>query len=143
MDNDGYVSVLDVARTAADNAGIHLADEADGWGISQATAELERYECASIARLYGGDNGRSRARGAGATGSCVIMPTGFPVSRILCRLGLRGVFTPVATPMLGDMERSSPILTHSSPGRRRDCWLTSNPITRIGAACGRRGGAHG
>ncbi|WP_167473230.1 AMP-binding protein [Nocardia arthritidis] len=82
----------------AQDAGIYLADEADGWAY-RSYRELADTAW-SIAELM-------RARGmSGGDGVCVIMPTGFTCAAAFYAVwAAGGVFTPVAPPMFGDLQQ--------------------------------------
>ncbi len=88
--------VRDWLSNPAHDAGIHLADEADGWEL-RTYAELAE-QTWSVAALM-----RSAGLGSG-DGACVIMPTGFPcLAAFYAVWACGGVFTPVAPPMFGDL----------------------------------------
>ncbi|WP_067823292.1 AMP-binding protein [Nocardia inohanensis] len=81
----------------AQDRGIHLADEADGWEY-RSYGELadQVWSIAALMRAHGLDSG---------DGACVIMPTGFPcVAAFYAVWACGGVFTPVAPPMFGDLD---------------------------------------
>ncbi len=86
--------LVDPAR----DAGIHLADEADGW-------EYRSYH--ELAELTWSIAARMREHGMGSgDGACVIMPTGFPCAAAFYAVwACGGVFTPVAPPMFGDLDQ--------------------------------------
>ncbi|MEV0294031.1 AMP-binding protein [Nocardia sp. NPDC050710] len=82
----------------AQDAGIHLADEVDGWEY-RSYRELadQTWSIAALMRTNGLASG---------DGACVIMPTGFPcVAAFYAVWACGGVFTPVAPPMFGDLEQ--------------------------------------
>ncbi|WP_069167595.1 AMP-binding protein [Nocardia altamirensis] len=113
MGNDKDVAaVRDWLISPAGRAGIHLADEADGWKF-RSYAELADLTW-SIAALM-----RQHGMGSG-DGACVIMPTGFPcVAAFYAVWACGGVFTPVAPPMFGDLDQIiahiAAILTAAEP----------------------------
>ncbi|MBL1074559.1 AMP-binding protein [Nocardia sp. 2] len=80
------------------DAGIHLADEADGWEF-RGYGEVADQAWAIAALM--------RARGLGTgDGACVIMPTGFPCFAAFYAVwACGGVFTPIAPPMFGDLDQ--------------------------------------
>ncbi|WP_280382826.1 AMP-binding protein [Nocardia wallacei] len=79
----------------AEDTGIHLADEDDGWEF-RSYREVAELAWAVAARLRG-------AGLVGGAGACVIMPTGFPcVAAFYAVWACGGVFTPVAPPTFGD-----------------------------------------
>src|SRR5262245_61961410 len=82
----------------ARDAGIHLADEADGW-------EYRSYH--DLAELSWSIAARMREHGMGSgDGACVIMPTGFHCAAAFYAVwACGGVFTPVAPPMFGDLDQ--------------------------------------
>lgn len=82
----------------ADDAGIYLADEDDGW-------EYRGYP--EIAEMTWSIAALLRAHGLGSgEGACVIMPTGYPcVAAFYAVWACGGVFTPVAPPMFGDLDQ--------------------------------------
>ncbi|MFX0579639.1 AMP-binding protein [Nocardia nepalensis] len=82
----------------ARDAGIYLADEADGW-------EYRSYH--DLAELSWSIAARMREHGMGSgDGACVIMPTGFPCAAAFYAVwACGGVFTPVAPPMFGDLDQ--------------------------------------
>ncbi|WP_267466423.1 AMP-binding protein [Nocardia blacklockiae] len=94
--DDDIAAVRGWLARPADDAGIHLADEADGW-------EYRSYR--ELADLAWGVAARLRAAGlTGGEGACVIMPTGFPcVAAFYAVWACGGVFTPVAPPTFGDL----------------------------------------
>ncbi|UGT45243.1 AMP-binding protein [Nocardia yamanashiensis] len=95
---DPVAAVRGWLTAPAADAGIHLADEADGWEY-RGYPELAG-QAWSIAGLL-------RAGGLGSgDGACVIMPTGFPCFAAFYAVwACGGVFTPVAPPMFGDMDQ--------------------------------------
>lgn len=85
--------LVDPAR----DAGIHFADEADGWDY-RSYSELAELTWAIAARM------REHGMGGG-DGACVIMPTGFPCAAAFYAVwACGGVCTPVAPPMFGDLD---------------------------------------
>ncbi|MET7767327.1 AMP-binding protein [Nocardia sp. NPDC005366] len=98
MPDKDVAVVRDWLSAPAYEAGIHLADEADGWEF-RTYADIAE-QTWSIAALM-----RSAGLGSG-DGACVIMPTGFPcVAAFYAVWACGGVFTPVAPPMFGDLEQ--------------------------------------
>ncbi|WP_327113739.1 AMP-binding protein [Nocardia sp. NBC_01730] len=93
-------------------AGIHLADEVDGWEFrSYAELAEQTWSIAALMRAHGMTSG---------DGACVIMPTGFPcVAAFYAVWACGGVFTPVAPPMFGDLVQIvahiAAIMTAASP----------------------------
>ncbi|MFI6165147.1 AMP-binding protein [Nocardia sp. NPDC051052] len=99
MDHDKDVAaVRDWLAGPAGQAGIHLADEADGWDYrSYAELAEQTWSIAALMRQHGMGSG---------DGACVIMPTGFPcVAAFYAVWACGGVFTPVAPPMFGDLDQ--------------------------------------
>ncbi|WP_433662897.1 AMP-binding protein [Nocardia sp. CA-128927] len=99
MDHDKDVAaVRDWLADPAGRAGIHLADEADGWDFrSYAELAEQTWSIAALMRQHGMGSG---------DGACVIMPTGFPcVAAFYAVWACGGVFTPVAPPMFGDLDQ--------------------------------------
>ncbi|WP_228002264.1 AMP-binding protein [Nocardia australiensis] len=99
MKPDKYVAaVRSWLIDPAEDAGIYLADEADGWDY-RSYRELADTTW-SIAALM-------RAHGlGGGDGACVIMPTGYPCAAAFYAVwACGGVFTPVAPPMFGDLDQ--------------------------------------
>ncbi|WP_433680163.1 AMP-binding protein [Nocardia sp. CA-119907] len=82
----------------AQETGIYLADESDGW-------DYRSY--ADLAELTWSIAASMRAHGMGSgDGACVIMPTGFPCAAAFYAVwACGGVFTPVAPPMFGDLDQ--------------------------------------
>ncbi|GAA5072794.1 AMP-binding protein [Nocardia iowensis] len=113
MDHDKDVAaVRDWLAGRAGQAGIHLADEADGWEYrSYAELAEQTWSIAALMRQHGMGSG---------DGACVIMPTGFPcVAAFYAVWACGGVFTPVAPPMFGDLDQIiahiAAILTQANP----------------------------
>ncbi|MFD6161584.1 AMP-binding protein [Nocardia sp. NPDC060256] len=99
MDHDKDVAaVRDWLADPAGQAGIHLADEADGWAYRSYPELAEQtWSIAALMRQHGMGSG---------DGACVIMPTGFPcVAAFYAVWACGGVFTPVAPPMFGDLDQ--------------------------------------
>ncbi|PXX60181.1 acyl-CoA synthetase (AMP-forming)/AMP-acid ligase II [Nocardia tenerifensis] len=99
MEHDKDVAaVRDWLADPAGQAGIHLADEADGWDYrSYADLAEQTWSIAALMREHGMSSG---------DGACVIMPTGFPcVAAFYAVWACGGVFTPVAPPMFGDLDQ--------------------------------------
>jgi acyl-CoA synthetase (AMP-forming)/AMP-acid ligase II len=99
MKPDKYVAaVRNWLSSPAEDAGVHLADEADGWDY-RSYRELAdtTWSIAALMRAHGMDSG---------DGACVIMPTGFPCAAAFYAVwACGGVFTPVAPPMFGDLDQ--------------------------------------
>ncbi|WP_405161725.1 AMP-binding protein [Nocardia sp. NBC_01499] len=99
MEHDKDVAaVRDWLAGPAGQAGIYLADEADGWEYRSypELADLT-WSIAALMRQHGMGSGN---------GACVIMPTGFPcVAAFYAVWACGGVFTPVAPPMFGDLDQ--------------------------------------
>ncbi|WP_330253223.1 AMP-binding protein [Nocardia sp. NBC_00565] len=91
-------AVRDWLADPARDAGIHLADEADGW-------EYRSYH--DLAEMTWSIAARMREHGMGSgDGACVIMPTGFPCAAAFYAVwACGGVCTPVAPPMFGDLDQ--------------------------------------
>ncbi|WP_280407307.1 AMP-binding protein [Nocardia brasiliensis] len=97
-DDKDVAAVRNWLADPAAAAGIHLADEADGWEYrSYAELAESTWSIAALMRAHGMSSG---------DGACVIMPTGFPcVAAFYAVWACGGVFTPVAPPMFGDLEQ--------------------------------------
>ncbi|MFI6046545.1 AMP-binding protein [Nocardia sp. NPDC051321] len=99
MDHDKDVAaVRDWLARPAGQAGLRLADEADGWDYRSYPELAEQtWSIAALMRQHGMGSG---------DGACVIMPTGFPcVATFYAVWACGGVFTPVAPPMFGDLDQ--------------------------------------
>ncbi|MFD0362980.1 AMP-binding protein [Nocardia sp. GCM10030253] len=99
MEHDRYVAaVRNWLAEPAQNSGIHLADEADGWTYrSYRDLADTTWSIAALMREHGMSSG---------DGVCVIMPTGFPCAAAFYAVwACGGVFTPVAPPMFGDLDQ--------------------------------------
>lgn len=99
MKPDKYVAaVRGWLADPVSEAGIHLADEGDGWEYRSypEVADLS-WSIATLMR----QNGM-----AGGGGVCVIMPTGFPCAAAFYAVwACGGVFTPVGPPMYEDLDQ--------------------------------------
>ena len=111
-DRHSVATVRDWLLEPATDAGIHLADETDGWTYRSypELAELT-LSVATLMREHGVPDG---------AGVCVIMPTGFPcVAAFYAVWACGGVFTPVAPPMFGDIDQYvahvAAVLTRADP----------------------------
>ncbi|MFE1594911.1 AMP-binding protein [Nocardia sp. NPDC058705] len=96
--SEDCAAVRDWLAHPSETAGIHLADEDDGWEY-RSYRELadQTWSIAALMRVHGLGDG---------DGACVIMPTGFPcVAAFYAVWACGGVFTPVAPPMFGDLEQ--------------------------------------
>ncbi|MFQ6396788.1 AMP-binding protein [Nocardia sp. KC 131] len=113
MGHDKYVAaVRNWLTEPAEDAGIHLADEGDGWSYrSYRDLADTTWSIAALMREHGMGSG---------DGVCVIMPTGFPCAAAFYAVWAGGgVFTPVAPPMFGDLDQIiahiAAILTQARP----------------------------
>jgi acyl-CoA synthetase (AMP-forming)/AMP-acid ligase II len=113
MGHDKYVAaVRNWLAEPAEDAGIHLADEGDGWSYrSYRDLADTTWSIAALMREHGMGSG---------DGVCVIMPTGFPCAAAFYAVWAGGgVFTPVAPPMFGDLDQIiahiAAILTQARP----------------------------
>ncbi|MFQ6327379.1 AMP-binding protein [Nocardia sp. CWNU-33] len=99
IEHDKYVAAVRnwLAEPAVD-AGVYLADEADGWTYrSYRDLADTTWSIAALMRAHGMGSG---------DGACVIMPTGFPCAAAFYAVwACGGVFTPVAPPMFGDLDQ--------------------------------------
>lgn len=111
-DDKDVAAVRNWLADPAGEAGIYLADEADGWEYrSYAELAESTWSIAALMREHGMSSG---------DGACVIMPTGFPcVAAFYAVWACGGVFTPVAPPMFGDLDQIvahiAGILTQAAP----------------------------
>ncbi|MEV6430333.1 AMP-binding protein [Nocardia sp. NPDC051463] len=99
MEHEKYVAaVRNWLVEPAQDAGVYLADEADGWTYrSYRDLADTTWSIAALMRAHGMGSG---------DGACVIMPTGFPCAAAFYAVwACGGVFTPVAPPMFGDLDQ--------------------------------------
>lgn len=128
-------AVRDWLLRPAREAGIHLADEADGWEFRSYRELAEQsWSIAALMREHGL---------AGGEGACVVMPTGFACTAAFYAVwACGGVFTPIAPPMFGDLDQIvahiAAILTAAAPRLVVTAPEFEDLVRRAAVAAGRR-----